>query len=714
MTPPARSSAPPSAAWRTPSCSAAGAPSSTTSRTAAARRAPRGVRPQPVRPRRRSRDSTPAMPPPRPAWSASSPADDLGEQPVPMFAHGERRRGPVPARARAGCSTSETRSPWSSPSPAPRRSTRPSWSTSTTSRCRPSSTRSAAAEPGAPELTTSSPRNIAIRRRRRGRPARRRRGRGPRPDREQPAGDRADRGQRDPRRPDADDAGHRLTVWLSTQHPHLGQQLFATAHRAGPAGDPGRRAPRRRRVRRQGRHLPRPRSGRSAPRSRSAGRSPGPRPAARRCSRCTAAARCSTPSSGLTRDGRITGLRARVDRRLRRLRRLRRQLRRGSTRTMAQGPYVIPRIRYDALLGGHQHRPVGAFRGAGRPEAAALLERILDLAADELGLAPEEIRRRNFVATGRLPVEDTSPGDLRLRRLRPGAHRGAAAGRRRRRPRRAGAPARDRAMPGSSASASRRTSRSRGSAAARWATSRSTTTARRRSASGTSAHGQGHATAFSMIAAERLGLPMDRITYEQADTAVVPARRRHGWRPVAADGRPGGRAGGGELLEKARGWRPSCSRRRSDDVELADDGFAVRGVPTRSSAGATWPARPPSAGEPLVGQRRLRAGARDVPVRHPRRDRRGRHRDRAGHAGAARRRRRLRPGGQPAAGRRPAARRRGAGHQPGAVGGVRLRRRGHPADLDVRRLRDAHRRPTPRSIEAHSTETPTPYNEPRA
>ena len=49
----------------------------------------------------------------------------------------------------------------------------------------------------------------------------------------------------------------------------------------------------------------------SPPPRRSAGRSPGPRPAARRCSRCTAAARCSTPSSAWTDDGRILGMRLR-------------------------------------------------------------------------------------------------------------------------------------------------------------------------------------------------------------------------------------------------------------------------------------------------------------------------------------------------------------------------------------------------------------------
>ena len=81
----------------------------------------------------------------------------------------------------------------------------------------------------------------------------------------------------------------------------------------------------------------------------------------------------------------------------------------GPTYLMAHGPYVIPQLRYDAIAALTNTAPVGAFRGAGRPEAAALLERLLDVAADELGLAPEEIRRRNLIAADAFPYA-TSTG----------------------------------------------------------------------------------------------------------------------------------------------------------------------------------------------------------------------------------------------------------------------------------------------------------------
>src|SRR3954452_10173390 len=47
--------------------------------------------------------------------------------------------------------------------------------------------------------------------------------------------------------------------------------------------------------------------------------------------------------------------------------------------------------------------PMGAYRGAGRPEACALLERLVDIAAGELGIEPVELRRGNLVPTDEFP-----------------------------------------------------------------------------------------------------------------------------------------------------------------------------------------------------------------------------------------------------------------------------------------------------------------------
>src|SRR3954463_9542384 len=74
---------------------------------------------------------------------------------------------------------------------------------------------------------------------------------------------------------------------------------------------------------------------------------------------------------------------------------------------MLSGVYRIPAI-YLNIKGTLTNTvPVDAYRGAGRPEAIYLLERLIDLAARELKLAPDELRRRNFVTTfpHQTPVE---------------------------------------------------------------------------------------------------------------------------------------------------------------------------------------------------------------------------------------------------------------------------------------------------------------------
>ena len=70
---------------------------------------------------------------------------------------------------------------------------------------------------------------------------------------------------------------------------------------------------------------------------------------------------------------------------------------------MLSGVYRIPAIHLH-IKGTLTHTvPVDAYRGAGRPEAIYLLERTIDVAARELGLAPEELRRRNFIPPSDMP-----------------------------------------------------------------------------------------------------------------------------------------------------------------------------------------------------------------------------------------------------------------------------------------------------------------------
>ncbi len=107
---------------------------------------------------------------------------------------------------------------------------------------------------------------------------------------------------------------------------------------------------------------------------------------------------------GATRDGEVTDLRARIvadggaypgDNGLMPM----------QTVQMLAGPYHIPRVEGHFQLVATNTTPVTAYRGAGRPEASWLLERMLDLLAARLGLDPAEVRRRNLIPPNAFPHE---------------------------------------------------------------------------------------------------------------------------------------------------------------------------------------------------------------------------------------------------------------------------------------------------------------------
>src|SRR3984893_11254280 len=106
---------------------------------------------------------------------------------------------------------------------------------------------------------------------------------------------------------------------------------------------------------------------------------------------------------GATRDGRLVGLRARVLADV------------GAypaiatllpflTGQMAAGVYEVQAIDYEAHCVVTNTTPLGAYRGAGRPEAAAMVERAMDMLAAELGMDPAELRRRNLIPPDRFPL----------------------------------------------------------------------------------------------------------------------------------------------------------------------------------------------------------------------------------------------------------------------------------------------------------------------
>ena len=75
------------------------------------------------------------------------------------------------------------------------------------------------------------------------------------------------------------------------------------------------------------------------------------------------------------------------------------------TMIMATGPYVIPNVSFNGSTVITNTTPTHAYRGAGRPEATGMLERVIDMLAAELDMDPAEIRRRNFIPPQDFPLE---------------------------------------------------------------------------------------------------------------------------------------------------------------------------------------------------------------------------------------------------------------------------------------------------------------------
>ena len=88
------------------------------------------------------------------------------------------------------------------------------------------------------------------------------------------------------------------------------------------------------------------------------------------------------------------------------------------TKLMAPGVYDIPAVQagYKVVL--TNATPIAAYRGAGRPEAAATIERAVDWFAAEAGVDPAVVRRLNFIQNGAVPVRHQDGRPLRHRRLR--------------------------------------------------------------------------------------------------------------------------------------------------------------------------------------------------------------------------------------------------------------------------------------------------------
>jgi carbon-monoxide dehydrogenase large subunit len=248
---------------------------------------------------------------------------------------------------------------------------------------------------------------------------------------------------------------------------------------------------------------------------------------------------------------------------------------------MGVGVYRIPNIDLRSTCVFTNTTPVAAYRGAGRPEAAYYLERMMDLVAAELGLAPEAVRRKNFIPPTAFPYAtptgqnyDSGEYDRALgKALELSGYAKLRAEQKERLDRK------DRTLLGIGLACYVEMC---GFGPFESAEVRVEPSGTVTATTGTSPHGQGHETSFAQIIADHLGVDYDKVTVRHGDTAVTPMGfGTGGSRSLALGGSAMLRATG-KVQEKARRVAAHMLEAAFEDVVLADGKYQVKGVPTRS------------------------------------------------------------------------------------------------------------------------------------
>ena len=253
------------------------------------------------------------------------------------------------------------------------------------------------------------------------------------------------------------------------------------------------------------------------------------------------------------------------------------------TQAVIQGVYDIEKVSYGAD-GVVTNRPtIAAYRGAGRPEATQMLERVIDIAAVELDMDPIELRRMNFIAEDDFPftaesgaVYDNGAYEMTLDRaldeIDIAALRVDQAARRERG---------DKVLLGIGVCSYVEVTAPAG-LHKEYGKVEITEDGKAVARVGTSAHGQGHITSFSMIVADQLGMAMEDITVLQSNTDDVPkGRGTMGSRSLQTAG-SAVYVASEQVFEKAATLAAHLLEAAPEDVVVAEGGLAVAGVPSKT------------------------------------------------------------------------------------------------------------------------------------
>jgi carbon-monoxide dehydrogenase large subunit len=252
---------------------------------------------------------------------------------------------------------------------------------------------------------------------------------------------------------------------------------------------------------------------------------------------------------------------------------------------MASGTYVIPKVEFSTTVVVTNTTPVVADRGAGRPEATAAIERAMDLFGADIGMDAAEVRRRNLVAFDDFPFTNATGtvydcGDYERSldlALEASGYHGLRAEQRRRRDNG------DSASPLIGIGVSTYVEITNGAGPpGEFAAVEVLPDGKAKVYTGSSPHGQGHLTAWSMLASEQLGIPIEDIEVIASDTDLVAAGGgTMGSRSLQAGGLAVHEASA-ELVERARKLAADLLEASPADVVLDrfEGRFHVAGTPS--------------------------------------------------------------------------------------------------------------------------------------
>lgn len=253
-----------------------------------------------------------------------------------------------------------------------------------------------------------------------------------------------------------------------------------------------------------------------------------------------------------------------------------------TARGLMTGVYDIPHASHVVRCVATNTSPTVPFRGAGRPEALHALERTMDRLAAELGLDPVELRRRNFIGADQFPYTnamgteyDSADFEKALdEALRLADYAGVRTEQATRRS------DDDDVEIGVGVSTYIEVSAGSPGMTGEYCSVEVSEDGFATVVAGTSAHGQGHWTVYAQILSDRMGIPVEKVRFVQSDTEAVPhGMGTSGSRSLQLGG-TAVRKAADEVVEQAKQVVAHLFEASPEDIEIVPGrGLAVRGVP---------------------------------------------------------------------------------------------------------------------------------------